>query len=933
MPGWIPFVSPPSGAPTGRVVQNGFSSTTSFAYKNFMKAWGAGSSVSINGNNLGTLLDADGFPNGTPAANYGGSLFLPPDCYLGAMRFKWTGTLGNFFVGLNMTASSGGGFLSGSFFSGTNGDVTFTINATTTSTTSNSIALGNQTYTVGASLSLSPADKIVIAQTGTLTNYMLATVVSYSGTTLVANINTIYGSGTFTSWNVWATPSETNSFFSSGSANSGLSNMILCRDQDYSSIAAGGIDSYFYHKFLSVIQTENPLILRPMGETVNGGTELLTNPLWALRKPLTAMSWAQTFSYPPSVFAGNSSGVNALTTGSYSTMPGSWTDKETFLFNTPANTVTISIASPALLSLPKSVVPGEVLKLYTTGALPTGVTTTAYYYALDSGTTNIRIAATPGGAAINTSGTQSGTHSMSQTTALVITAIASNGGADLPRLTLESTSGLTTGDVVTVSCGNIGTFTITVIDATHIDLASSYPSGAVLNFSAGGQVWSASTGLSPITDPGNSTGRSFIATTSINVGSRGAKLVSGINGMPLAPGILQIATGNAGGINSCTYDAITDSVMIYQGGLYAETMMLELQIALANKLNKHLWYEFGVAVADATVTSAVQFAAANLNSQLKLHLAYSNETWNGAFTQYYYLLRYAVAKNYAYNNSGSVQQAYTATGIRTLQIMNLASTAWTGAGRSTSSLRRIISIQAFGSTTLFQTYLLNGNDLPAPNNASPNRPVDRADICTWANYWNGVLFNGQYVGTGAEYAALVSAASDYASGNPSLMASALTWVYNDVMGLNGTAPPTGTTDFSVNSLITTGGTNAGIAPGWEAVFASYDATRAGISLAPLDMVAYEGGPDLRAPTQAECTALGIGSSFTDITNLLEAFKYDTLSGTMIVNAQAAFIGVSFPHFKNGSFLQLEGPNEWSLLSGNFFARPYQMYYGAAQFNS
>ena len=927
--------APYASAPTGRVVQNGFG-IAALPYSNFMKSWGGSGSVSVNGNNLATSLNADGFPNGTLLNNLGGSLFLPPDAFLGPMRFKWTGTLGGFFLGLNMTATSGGSFLSGSTFSGVNGDVTFNVNALTTSATSNSLAFGAKTFTVGAGLSLVANDKVLIAQTASLVNYALATVTSYSGTTLVVNIDMFYGSGTFSSWNVWALPNEVNSFFSGGVANSGLGNFILCRDQDYATIAAGGDDSYFYHKFLSVIATENPQILRPMGETLNSGSEAATNPIAALDKPLTSMSYAQQKTFPPSAFAGDASGVDTMTTGSYPIMPGSWTDKETFIFNAPANTVTMTIASPARLSLPRSVVPGEVFTLRTSGALPTGVSAGTYYYALDAGTTNIRIAATPGGAAINTSGTQSGVHSMSLTTARVITAVADN-GSNIPRVTLLSTTGLSTNDIVQANMGNIGAFKITVINATQIDLASSWPSGAVLNFSAGGQTWATTTGLSPISDPGGSN-RSYITTTSINVGARGAKQVTGLNGLPLYPGRLNVAvdpggSGRVNGNNVCIYDATIDVLMCDNDGLYAYTMPLPAQVALANKLNKHLWYDPGVAVSDAKVTADIQYIATHLNSWLKLFFALSNETWNASFSQNYYLLRYGVAKNYAYSSSGPVQQGYTSTGIRTLQVMDLATAAWTGAGRSAASLRRVISVQAFGSPSLFQTYLLNGNDLPGPNNAFPNRPVDHADVLTYANYWNGVLFNNQFAGTNAEYAPMVNAAADYASGVPAQMASALLWAKNDFLGLNGNARPTGTTDFSVNSQASTGGTNANIYPAWEAVVASYDAVRAGGGMAPVDVVAYEGGQDYVGPTSAQCTALSITApQCTQIANLLAAFLFDPQAAAMVVAAQQAFINASFSHNKNGSFLQLEGPNEWSLLSGNFFSRPYQLYNGAAQYN-
>lgn len=78
-------------------------------------------------------------------------------------------------------------------------------------------------------------------------------------------------------------------------------------------------------------------------------------------------------------------------------------------------TVTISIASPGVISWtghPLAI--GQSFTLATTGALPTGVTAGAFYYIIAAGfgTNSFEFSATPGGAAVNTSGTQSGTHTI-----------------------------------------------------------------------------------------------------------------------------------------------------------------------------------------------------------------------------------------------------------------------------------------------------------------------------------------------------------------------------------------------------------------------------------------------------------------------------------------------------------------------------------------
>lgn len=76
------------------------------------------------------------------------------------------------------------------------------------------------------------------------------------------------------------------------------------------------------------------------------------------------------------------------------------------------STFTVTIASPGVVTTSVSVADGTPLRLTTTGALPTGLTVGTLYYAVNSTGTTFELAATAGGTPINTSGTQSGTHSI-----------------------------------------------------------------------------------------------------------------------------------------------------------------------------------------------------------------------------------------------------------------------------------------------------------------------------------------------------------------------------------------------------------------------------------------------------------------------------------------------------------------------------------------
>jgi len=76
-------------------------------------------------------------------------------------------------------------------------------------------------------------------------------------------------------------------------------------------------------------------------------------------------------------------------------------------------TFSVTIASPGVVSTSLNLVNGTALMLTTTGALPTGLVVGTIYYVVNTSGTTFNLSATPGGAAINTSGTQTGVHSFS----------------------------------------------------------------------------------------------------------------------------------------------------------------------------------------------------------------------------------------------------------------------------------------------------------------------------------------------------------------------------------------------------------------------------------------------------------------------------------------------------------------------------------------
>ena len=79
-------------------------------------------------------------------------------------------------------------------------------------------------------------------------------------------------------------------------------------------------------------------------------------------------------------------------------------------------TFTVTVASPGVFThTAHGFLGGERIRLSTSGTLPTGLNTTTDYFVLYVGPNTFNLSLTQGGAAINTSGTQSGTHSYLQT--------------------------------------------------------------------------------------------------------------------------------------------------------------------------------------------------------------------------------------------------------------------------------------------------------------------------------------------------------------------------------------------------------------------------------------------------------------------------------------------------------------------------------------
>lgn len=85
-------------------------------------------------------------------------------------------------------------------------------------------------------------------------------------------------------------------------------------------------------------------------------------------------------------------------------------------------TVTVTIASPAVFTFNNhGLVAGDTIRLTTTGALPTGLLPNTTYYVIAAGLSanNFEVSTTSGGSAVNTTGSQSGTHTLIKVTNVI----------------------------------------------------------------------------------------------------------------------------------------------------------------------------------------------------------------------------------------------------------------------------------------------------------------------------------------------------------------------------------------------------------------------------------------------------------------------------------------------------------------------------------
>jgi hypothetical protein len=145
--------------------------------------------------------------------------------------------------------------------------------------------------------------------------------------------------------------------------------------------------------------------------------------------------------------------------------------KSSYAHNKSLGTATITIASPAVVSFTAhGLIAGDTVLFTTDGTLPTGITASTNYYVISTGLTTdaFQIATTSGGTAINTSGSQSGTHTLYRMTPFFVSDVD-------PRVPTQSENDALVGTSGTPSSSNKY--------VTSDDVSSSAASGKIVRAS------------------------------------------------------------------------------------------------------------------------------------------------------------------------------------------------------------------------------------------------------------------------------------------------------------------------------------------------------------------------------------------------------------------------------------------------------------------
>lgn len=387
---------------------------------------------------------------------------------------------------------------------------------------------------------------------------------------------------------------------------------------------------------------------------------------------------------------------------------------------------------------------------------------------------------------------------------------------------------------------------------------------------------------------------------------------------------------------------------------------IEAMLEFCNGANVGLWLPIPLLYTSASVTAFAQLIRDNLNTNLNFAPELTNEDWNFVTAETRISISHGTSLGFPAGGASPTTDIVWDSffGLRYRQFMELIQTAWVATGRSrstlycplTDALVNLSNNPAFNNSF---TYRLKGAALVTTNptynalgglgattgtnyNTFPDRPIDKADGVSVAPYWQGALIGQTATAWGgviAPYATLLQAGKDYASGNPGLMAGAITVIDNDARN----------------------GDLASFASGYaniETILASFDSQRSGAGMSKLGRRDYEGGCQMAlgdsfsgtvsstnnsvgyAPLSARFTALGwnttpYGASndivAQQMVNLFIAWKNDATFQATVTAYFQQLVTAHPGRMVSPAWFGTTGPSIWDIWPGSIYTTPYKIY--------